>query len=261
VGSFLRGRSIARSSLKITPSGMSMLRLPASKADAGALTRSRPHRMDELFRRCSRWTSRPSLLVTLPASPRQTVQLERLGITVKMWTRCACRQLAARTKGPRSMRAASPSSLSVGRGRRAAGLGGRGDRNTAQASDRPLLLLSVEPHPYSRRAGTVLKAKPPSLSLGVRSERLAEIRDRMSRPGTATTASICLRALRFFRRGAEGHRQLVTAWVENRILTASLYPDGGLAPFALRYSLPWRHVNHLKTAVCSQSDGSVALCR
>ena len=67
----------------------------------------------------------------------------------------------------------------------------------------------------------------------------------MSRPGTATTASTCLRVLRFFRRGAEGHRQLVTAWVENRILTAPLYPDGRCAPFALRYSLPLRHVNHL----------------
>src|SRR2546426_11807565 len=64
----------------------------------------------------------------------------------------------------------------------------------------------------------------------------------MSRPGTATATSTCLRVLRFFRRGADGHRQLVTTWVENRILTASLYPDGRCAPFALRYSLPWRHV-------------------
>ena len=100
----------------------------------------------------------------------------------------------------------------------------------------------------------------PSLCLRVRSERLEEIRDRMSRPGTATTASKCLRLLRFFSRGAEGHRQLVTAWAKNCILTASLDPDGRAAPFALRYSLPWRHVNHLKTAVCSQSDGRVAAC-
>src|SRR6266542_5358222 len=79
-------------------------------------------------------------------------------------------------------------------------------------------------------------------------------------PMSGCPASTCLRVLRLFRRGAEGHRQLVTAWVENRILTASLYPDGRCTPFALRYSLPWRHLNHLKTAVCSQSDGSVAPC-
>jgi hypothetical protein len=88
-------------------------------------------------------------------------------------------------------------------------------------------------------------ARATRLCLGIRSERLAEIRDRMSRPGTATTASTCLRLFRFFGRGAKGHRQLVTAWVENRILTTPLYPDGCCAPFAVRYSLPWRHVNHL----------------
>ena len=115
-----------------------------------------------------------------------------------------------------------------------------------RASARPLLC--------GLYADVVIGTRPSS------SERLAEIRDRMSRPGTATTASTCLRVLRFFRRGAEGHRQLVTAWVENRILTASLNPDSRCAPFALRYRLPWRHVNHLKRAVCSQSDGSAAPC-
>src|SRR5438445_3692097 len=46
------------------------------------------HRIAELLRRCSRWTSRPSLLATMPARAHHTVQFWRLGITVEMWTRC-----------------------------------------------------------------------------------------------------------------------------------------------------------------------------
>jgi hypothetical protein len=67
------------------------------------------------------------------------------------------------------------------------------------------------------------------------SERLAEICDRVPRPDTATPAPKDLRVLRCRGRGAQGHRQLLTAWMENRVLTVPLYPGGRRAPFALRY--------------------------
>jgi hypothetical protein len=90
--------------------------------------------------------------------------------------------------------------------------------------------------------------------LGPRCGRLAEIRDRMVRPGTTTTASTRLRRFRFLRRGAEGHRQLATARVEHRIVTAPLNPGGRCAPFALRYCLP-RHVGITSPSSMRQPDG------
>jgi hypothetical protein len=88
----------------------------------------------------------------------------------------------------------------------------------------------------ARKSGRIRRGCP--------SERL-EVGYRMSRPGTAITAPIYLRVLRFLGCGTQSHGQLPTAWVENCVLTISLDPGSRCAPLALRYSLPCGHVPHL----------------
>ena len=80
-------------SLETTPSGMSMLLFARIKCSCVSLEAPTTPSNGRILRRCSRWTSRPSLLATtITARPHHTVQLWRLWMTVEMWTRCVCRQ-------------------------------------------------------------------------------------------------------------------------------------------------------------------------